>query len=431
MEGGNPELLGATLQEGGVNFAVYSSVASLVELSLYGSDGREQARLVMPKCDDGVWHCFMEGCCEGQLYGYRVHGPYEPQAGLRCNPHKLLLDPYARRIEGTLTWDDAVFDYDSTVPDEMRLSTTDSAAFVPKSAVCKGLSPLPAGPEIPWSETVFYEANVRGFTMRHPALDDARRGTFEGMQNKYVLGYLKSLGVTSLELMPVHAFIDEHHLARSGLRNYWGYNSIGFFAPMQRYGRENPLHEFRDMVRAIHDAGIEVILDVVYNHTGESGVTGPSLAFRGLDNQAYYRTVADNPGAYVNDSGTGNILDADSSIVQRLIADSLRYWSETMGVDGYRFDLASILGRHAGGFSSQHPLLEKIRIAVPDAKLIAEPWDPGPGGYQLGQFPSGWSEWNDQYRDAVRRFWRGDDEVSSELALRLCGSDDLFGNRRS
>ncbi|MDX1509040.1 MAG: glycogen debranching protein GlgX, partial [Woeseiaceae bacterium] len=285
-----------------------------------------------------------------------------------------------------------------------------------------------AGPRIPWAETIFYETNVRGFTMRHPQVDLADRGRFAGMRNTQVLEYLKSLGITSVELMPVHAFIDEHHLAKRGLRNFWGYNSINFFAPANRYAGHDPVGEFRDMVNHIHDAGLEVILDVAYNHTAEADGNGPTLSFRGLDNHAYYRLDPDDASVYVNDTGCGNTLNADSGVVQQLVIDSLRYWAVDMGVDGFRFDLGSVLGRHANGFSSDHPLLLAIAkdVVLGDRKLVAEPWDPGPGGYQLGRFPPGWAEWNDRSRDAMRAYWRGDDDTVGELARRIHGSSDLF-----
>jgi len=366
----------------------------------------------------------------GQRYGYRVHGPYLPERGYRMNPAKLLIDPYARRLDGPFTWHDAVFDYRRGEDGEgLVINTADSAAFVPKSVVC-GRTPPAArhGPGIPWADTVFYEANVRGYTMRHPAVDDASRGTFDGMRNADVLAYVKALGVTSIELLPVQAFIDEHHLAKRELRNYWGYNTIAFFAPVSRYAREDPVTEFVAMVDAIHDAGLEVILDVVYNHTGESDAFGPTLMFRGIDNLAYYRTDPEHPHRLVNDTGTGNTVNADHPCVRQLVIDSLCYWSGDLGVDGFRFDLAPVLGRHGDGFSPRHPLLEAISTEprLAGVKLVAEPWDAGPGGYQLGNFPSRWGEWNDRFRDGVRRFWRGDDGATGDFAQRLHGSSDLF-----
>lgn len=409
MLAGDPNTLGATLTDDGVNFALYSSVAERVELCLFNDDGSLIRQIDLPDCHDDIWHGFVAGSSDGQRYGYRVHGP-------GCNPAKLLIDPYARQLDGELVWHRSVFGDNSN----------DSAPFVPKGVVRPLQTPLARGTPIPWSETIFYEANVRGFTMLHPAVNNNDRGTFNGMRNRDVIAYLKALGITSVELMPVHAFADEHHLAEMGLRNFWGYNSINFFAPAPRYSISDPIAEFRDMVNALHDANLEVILDVVYNHTAESGRDGPTLSFRGIDDLTYYRVAAD--GEYINDTGCGNTIDADSPVVQRLILDSLRYWSTQMGVDGFRFDLATILGRHAGGFSSDHPLLKTIAAdpVLRERKLIAEPWDPGPGGYQLGQFLSPWGEWNDKFRDATRAYWRGDIDATADLASRLRGSADVF-----
>lgn len=418
MERGNPSLLGSTVNRDGVNFAVYSSVASRVELCLFDENGRQNACLDLPHCDNGVWHGFVPGMAAGRRYGYRVHGAYRPEDGLFCDPGKLLIDPYARRLDGNFFWHSTVYAW----------AHGNSADYVPKSVVCETLPPLVRKVRVRWADTIFYEANVRGFTMRHPAVSREERGTFDGMRNGEVVSYLKALGVTSIELMPVQAFIDEHHLSILGLRNYWGYNAINFFAPMSRYAQQDPVAEFRAMVDALHDAGLEVILDVAYNHTGEGGNQGATVSFRGLDNLAYYRTNREKAGEYVNDTGCGNTVDADSPVVQDLVLDSLNYWSRDMGVDGFRFDLATILARHADGFSPTHPLLKKITKdrALKNVKLIAEPWDPGPGGYRLGAFPRRWSEWNDRFRDASRRFWRGDKKLCGELAGRLHGSADLF-----
>ncbi len=431
METGSPAPLGATPDDDGVNFAVYSSVAESVELCLFTRHGKPAARYSLPDCTEGVWHGYLPGCEPGQRYGFRVHGPWQPEAGLRCNPNKLLLDPYCRGLEGDFTWHDAVFDY---VPgaDAFTMSGLDSAAYVPMSVVCSPLDiALRERPGIPWSQTVIYEANLRGYTMRHPAVPDMLRGTFAGMRNGRVLEYLRSLGITSVELLPIQAYIDEHHLAKRGLRNFWGYNTVAFFAPMPRFAARGGRREFLEMVNAIHDAGLEVILDIVFNHTGESGGSGPTLCFRGLDNQAYYRLEPDDSAAYVNDTGTGNTLNADHPQAQALVLDCLRYWSGELGVDGFRFDLATILGRHAHGYSREHPLLQAITAdpRLQGVKLIAEPWDPGPGGYQLGQFPDRWAEWNDRYRDTVRRFWCGDAGMSGEFARRLHGSADIFDHR--
>jgi glycogen operon protein len=431
METGSPAPLGATPDDDGVNFAVYSSVAEAVELCLFDANGKLVRSHSLPACTDGVWHGFLPGCKPGQRYGYRVHGPWRPEDGLRCNPHKLLVDPYCRELDGGFQWHDSVFDYVPGAGD-FTLNPLDSAAYVPRSVVSAPLGiRMSPRPGIPWSKTVIYETNLRGYTMRHPAVPDAERGTFAGMQNGAVLDYLKSLGITAVELLPVQAYIDEHHLARRGLRNYWGYNSVAFFTPMPRFACDDPRREFLGMVNAIHDAGMEVILDIAFNHTGESGASGPTLCFRGLDNRAYYRLEPHDPASYVNDTGTGNTINADHPQVQALVLDCLRYWSGELGVDGFRFDLATILGRHGHGFSPQHPLLEAISTdpGLRDIKLIAEPWDPGPGGYQLGHFPDRWAEWNDKYRDTARRFWRGDADMNGRFARRLHGSADIFDHR--
>jgi glycogen operon protein len=416
---GRPAPLGATTDDDGTNFSVYSSVAERVELCLFDTAGEQIASHDLPECSNSIWHGYLPGCHAAQRYGYRVHGAYVPREGLRCNPAKLLIDPYARALDGSFAWHDAVYDRNGD----------DSAPFVPKGVVCDSQQRIYYDrPRVPWAETIFYEANVRGYTMRHPAVTEANRGTFDGLRHKEVLDYLKALGITSLELMPVHAFIDEQHLAERGLRNAWGYNSISFFAPSPRYAKQDAIGEFRDMVRAIHDAGIEVILDVVYNHTGESDTFGPTLSFRGLDNLVYYSTEPGDPAVYINDTGCGNTINVDHPQVRQLILESLHYWHKDMGVDGFRFDLAPVLGRHNHGYSTTHPMLEAIASdrKLRNTKLIAEPWDPGPGGYQLGQFGRGWAEWNDRYRDTVRRFWRGDENMSGELAQRLRGSADIF-----
>jgi isoamylase len=427
---GQPVSLGASTDGGGVHFALYSGVAEAVELCLFDEHRQQVAQHMLSGPSDGVWHGYLPGCRAGQRYGYRVHGPWDPDQGLRCNPAKLLIDPWARRLEGDYEWAPAVFDFDQNAPaGTWQRSLADSAPHVPLSVV----SDVPSErnfrrPAVPWSDMVIYEANVRGYTMRHPHLSAAERGKLRGLTNGRILEYLKSLGITSLELMPVFAMVDEEFLVARGLRNLWGYNSIQFFVPDARFGEGDPVAEFRDMVDAIHGAGIEVILDVAYNHTGEGGVTGPTLSLRGIDNLAYYRTEPGAPAQYVNDSGCGNTLNVDHPRVQQLVLDSLRYWHKEMGVDGFRFDLATVLGRTAKGYQKQHSLLNRIGVdpELEGAKLIAEPWDPGPGGYQLGRFPAEWAEWNDRFRDTARRFWRGDDHQSSEFARRIHGSADLF-----
>jgi isoamylase len=431
---GSPNRLGASLEDDGVNFALYSGGAEAVELCLYDEHRHETARHFLPRQSEGVWHGFLPGCPAGQRYGFRVHGPWSPAKGLRYNPAKLLIDPYARRLDGAFKWDPAVYDYVSDAGNNSDGETwhkneLDSAPFVPLSVASyprerSGVR----SPWVPWAETIIYETNVRGFTMRHPGLPEGERGKFRGMSNGQVLDYLKALGITSVELMPVHTFIDEAFLVKKGLRNLWGYNSIQFFTPDPRFGGNDAVGEFCEMVNAIHDAGMEVIMDVAYNHTGEGSEHGPTLSFRGIDSQAYYRSEAGDPGRYVNDTGCGNTLNANHPRVQNLVLDSLAYWHRDMGVDGFRFDLATVLGRTGHGFSRKHPLLTRVGIEpeLYRAKLIAEPWDPGPGGYQLGSFPTEWAEWNDRYRDTVRRYWRGDNAQSSEFARRIHGSADLF-----
>jgi glycogen operon protein len=413
------ERLGPTPDQGGTRFAVFSSIAERVEVCLFDAAGQACARHDMVRNDDAIWTVHVPGCAAGQRYGYRVHGPYDPGRGLRCNPAKLLVDPYARRLDGEFSWVDAVFDGNDL----------DSAGALPFSVVSEpGIPAEELRPHVPWGETIFYECNVRGYTMRHPAIDATRRGTFSGLCNRDVVDYIKALGVTSVELMPVHAFIDEQHLAKLGLRNFWGYNSINFFAPMPRYARGDADVELRDMVRTLHDAGLEVILDVAYNHTGEGDGNGPTISLRGLDNLAYYRTPPYEPGTYVNDTGCGNTLNVDHPRARELVVESLAWYAEVMGVDGFRFDLATILGRRSDGYTKGHPLLMAISndARLTDVKVVAEPWDPGPGGYQLGNFPPRWGEWNAVYRDTVREFWRGDHGKSGMFARRLHGSADIF-----
>jgi glycogen operon protein len=428
IEQGQPYPIGTTCDADGVNFSVWSGGAERIELCLFGHDGQQVQKHELPAKTDDVWHGYLPGCKAGQRYGYRAHGRYAPDEGLRFNSHKLLIDPYARELSGDFRWSPEVFDF---IRDDgaLRLNDADSAGCVPKSVVTgEAGKKMHKAPAISWAETIIYEANVRGYTMRHPGIAKNERGTFRGMKNRGILEYLKALGITTIELMPVHEFIDEAALTKQSLRNYWGYNPINFFAPAGRYANGNARHEFREMVNAIHDAGIEVLLDVVYNHTGETDCFGPSISFRGIDNLAYYRTVQGNPGEYINDTGCGNTINADHPAVREMIQDSLRYWATDMGVDGFRFDLATITARSENGFSAEHPLLQQIANdnTLRSLKLIAEPWDIGPGGYQLGNFPVGWAEWNDQYRDSVRRYWRGDARATAEVARRLHGSSDFF-----
>ena len=430
IQNGNPNRLGSSFEGEGVNFALYSAGAEAVELCFFDEHRQESAKHFLPGHSDGVWHGFLPGCEPGQRYGYRVHGPWAPAKGLRFNPAKLLIDPYARRLDGRFQWVPEVFDFvPGPGPEKWRRSDTDSAPFVPLGLVDGPQRDKPAeSPWIPWSDAIIYEANVRGFTMRHPGVPEADRGKFRGLSNGRILEYLKALGITSVELMPVQSFIDESFLVEKGLRNLWGYNSIQFFAPDNRFAGHDPVTEFREMVNAIHDAGMEVILDVVYNHTAEGNEHGPTLSFRGIDSQVYYRHEPGKPGQQINDTGCGNTLNTDHVRVQNLVLDSLAYWHRDMGVDGFRFDLATVLGRNQKGFSRKHRMLARIGTApeLYRAKLIAEPWDPGPGGYHLGGFPVEWAEWNDHYRDTVRRYWRGDAGQSSDFARRIHGSADLF-----
>lgn len=429
---GSPARPGSHWDGEGVNFALYSSQAEAVELCLFDPQHKQVAIHYLPAQHDGIWHGYLPGCRPGQRYGYRVLGPWAPEKGQRFNPSKLLIDPYARELDGGFSWSGAVFDYDlSTLHGASAVlpNWSDSAAYIPKSVVSGQRKDIAwTRPPVPWAETVIYEANVRGYTMLHPDIPEQQRGKFSGLCNGRILQYLKALGITSIELMPVHSFIDESFLSGRGLRNYWGYNSINFFTPEARYAHVDAVAEFREMVNAIHDAGIEVILDVAYNHTGEGNGQGPSVSFKGIDNLTYYRTEPDDPAVYINDTGCGNTLNVDHLQVQNLIVDSLCYWHAEMGVDGFRFDLAPVLGRSGAGFDPRHPLIKRItsHAELGSAKLIAEPWDPGPGGYQLGQFPDQWAEWNDRYRDSVRRFWRGDAGQSSLLVNSMLGSRDLF-----
>ncbi len=430
---GRPHPRGATWDGEGVNFAIFSENAQKVELCIFDDEGRrELQRIELREQTDQVWHCYLPEARPGMLFGYRVHGSYKPEDGHRFNPHKLLLDPYARNIEGAVRWSDALFGYTiGSGRDDLAMDRRDSAPGMPK---CKVFDPAftwgeDRRPDVPWKDMVIYEVHVRGFTMRHPEVPPAMRGTYAGLACAPAVEYLKRLGVTTVELMPVHTFITDRHLAARGLRNYWGYNTIGFFAPDARYSASGKVAEFKTMVKTLHSAGMEVILDVVYNHTAEGSHLGPTLSFRGVDNRSYYRLAADNPRHYVDYTGCGNTLNMVHPRVLQLIMDSLRYWVTEMHVDGFRFDLAAALARELhevdrlGAFFDtlrQDPVLNQV-------KLIAEPWDLGEGGYQVGNFPIGWAEWNDKYRDTMRAYWKGDGGLIGEFARRLTGSSDLYG----
>ncbi|NNU80987.1 glycogen debranching protein GlgX [Halovulum dunhuangense] len=424
---GRPDPLGATVTERGVNFALFSAHAEQVLLCLFDPDGQETDRIPLPERTGDIWHGELRGLTAGQRYGYRVDGPYAPHSGHRFNPNKLLIDPYARALDGPLVWDPAIMGYHvGDTGQDLSYDRRDSAPFVPKSVVTP---PLPDAeeprPDTPWSETVIYEAHVKGLTMQRPGA--ASPGRYAGLAEPATIAHLKALGVTAIELLPVHGFIEDAHLAARGLPNYWGYQTLTFFAPERRYAQADPLAEFRAAVRALHEAGIEVILDVVYNHSAEGDWAGPTLMFRGIDNASYYRLGPDGR-SYVNDTGTGNTLNTAHPMVLRLVMDSLRFWAGKMGVDGFRFDLGTVLGREAHGFDRGAGLFDAIRQdpLLARCKLIAEPWDIGPGGYQLGGFPAPFAEWNDVARDTIRRFWRRDPGQVRHLSGVIAGSAHLF-----
>ncbi|WP_366926953.1 glycogen debranching protein GlgX [Pseudogemmobacter hezensis] len=425
---GRPWPMGANLVPGGVNFAVFSANATMIELCLFSPDGqREEARLPFSERSGDIWHMQVAGLAEGTLYGLRAHGPWAPEAGHRFNPHKLLIDPWARALHGSFSWDDAVFGYIAGDPAaDLSFDTRDSAAFIPKSVVTAPPAATPYQPLYSLAESVICEAHLRGATMLHPGIPEDQRGTCAGFASDHIIGHLKRCGVTAVEFLPVQATLDERFLATRGLRNYWGYNTLNWFTPEPRYTGPGGIAAFRVMVQHLHAAGIEVILDVVFNHSAESDEHGPHLSLRGLDNASYYRLVGGRH--YANDAGTGNTLDLTHPMVLRLVMDALRYWVEVGLVDGFRFDLATVLAREADGFDPGAGFLDALRQdpVLARVKLIAEPWDIGPGGYQLGAFPAVFSEWNDRYRDGLRRFWLGDPGQTADLAERLLGSAGLF-----
>ncbi len=424
--------LGARYDGAGTNFSVFSEVAECVELCLFDESGRE-TRHRLPEVTGHCWHGYVPNLIPGQSYGFRIHGPWDPGTGCICNPSKLLLDPYAKAISGEVAWNEAVFAFQqgSDLPNE-----TDSAPFVPKSVVTNPFFDWTDdhSPGIPWNETVIYEVHVKGFSVLHPEIPTELRGTYSALAHPASIDYFKRLGVTALELMPVHQFVHDGYLLDKGLRNYWGYNTIGYFAPHSEYAaRETAgvqVAEFKQMVKTLHKAGIEVILDVVYNHTAEGNHQGPTLCFKGIDNGAYYRLSPEDPRYYVDYTGTGNSLNMQHPHVLQLIMDSLRYWILEMHVDGFRFDLASTLARELHDVDRLSAFFDIIQQdpVISQVKLIAEPWDVGEGGYQVGNFPPGWSEWNGKYRDCIRDFWRGQDRTLAEFAYRVTGSSDLYEN---
>jgi isoamylase len=431
---GNPFPLGATWDGEGVNFAIFSENATAVDLCLFDSKTKKEKRIRIKEVDGHIWHVYVPNLKPGQLYGYRVYGPYEPQNGHRFNPNKLLIDPYAKALSGAVEWSDALFGYEMGNPEEdLSFSEDDSAPYVPKSVVVDSSFDWgnDRAPKIPYHQTIIYEAHVKGLTKLHPGIPDEIKGSYSAIAHPATIQYLKDLGITAIELMPVHHFVNDGFLRSKGLTNYWGYNTIGFFAPDIRYSSSGNLgeqvREFKAMVKELHKAGIEVILDVVYNHTAEGNHLGPTLSFRGIDNASYYRLAEDKRFCF-DYTGTGNTLNAMLPSVLRLIMDSLRYWILEMRVDGFRFDLASTLARELhevdrlGSFFDiihQDPVISQV-------KLIAEPWDVGEGGYQVGNFPHGWAEWNGKYRDCMRDYWRGAESMLSEFALRFTGSPDLY-----
>ncbi len=435
LDAGRPYPLGANWDGLGINFAVFSAHAEKIELCLFDDGGRREiARLPLPGYDEEVWHGYLPDADPGLVYGYRAHGPYDPGRGHRFNPAKLLLDPYAKSVIGSVRWTDAVFGYRvNSAHQDLSMDRRDSASAMPKAVVVDDHFSWgdDKRPQTPWSETVLYEAHVRGMTKLFDQLPVPQRGTLAGLSHPRIIDHLKRIGVTAIELMPIHTFLQDRMLLEKGLSNYWGYNTLGYFAPEPRYLSSGNPRELRDMVRRYHAAGLEVILDVVYNHTCEGSELGPTLSWRGLDNASYYR-LAENPRHTINDTGTGNTLNLSHPRVLQMVMDSLRYWAETYHVDGFRFDLGLTLGRQSWGFDHEASFFHVIRQdpLLSQLKMICEPWDIGPGGYQLGNFPPGFSEWNDRYRDALRRYWRGDGGLRPELAARVGGSGDLFNPHR-
>ncbi len=435
LEPGAPYPLGATWDGLGVNFAVFSANAQQIDLCLFDSAGhKELARLPLPECTDEIWHGYLSGAHPGTVYGFRAHGAYQPQRGHRFNPTKLLIDPYAKKLTGSFRWADALFGYRVHSPKlDLSLDKRDSAPAVPKCIVIDEAFDWSRDvrPEVPWSETVIYEAHLRGLSMSNPGVRQHERGTFAALASPRFIDHLHHLGITAIELLPIHAFLDERFLIERDLTNYWGYNTAAFFAPHPAYLSTRRLNELRIAVRQLHAAGIEVILDVVYNHTCEGNELGPTVSWRGLDNASYYRLIPGDERHYINDTGCGNTLNLSHPRVLQMVMDSLRYWVNSFHIDGFRFDLGVTLGREGTGFDPGSGFFDVIRQdpVLSKRKLISEPWDVGPGGYQVGHHPPGFAEWNDKFRDCVRRFWRGDAGMRAELAARITGSSELFNHR--
>src|ERR1700742_4722671 len=425
--------LGASWDGRGTNFALFSANAQKVELCLFDNQGRrELERIELPERSEDVWHGYLNDVSPGQLYGYRVHGPYEPEHGHRFNANKLVLDPYARRLAGRLVWSDAHFAYRTgSAREDLSFDRRDNARGMPKAVVVDetfNWGRREMRPQIPWEDTFIYEAHVKGLTQKRDDVPPNLRGTYGGLSSPAMIDHLKRLGVTTIELLPIHGFVDDRVLVERKLSNYWGYNTLSYFAPEPRYSLDNPLDAFRTAVARLHDAGIEVMLDVVYNHTAEGNHLGPTLSFRGIDNAAYYRLVDDDPQYYMDYTGTGNSLNVRHPHSLQLIMDSLRYWATEMRVDGFRFDLAATLAREFYDVDRLAAFFDVVQQdpVISQSKLIAEPWDVGPGGYQVGQFPPLWTEWNGKYRDTVRDFWRGEAGSLGEFASRITGSSDLY-----
>ena len=430
IEPGNAYPIGATLKDSGVNFAIFSAHAEKIELCIFDEHGqKELMRFALPQCENDIWHGFIRGAKAGLVYGYRVYGTYSPEFGHRFNHHKLLLDPYAKALKGNFTWSDRHFAYDVNDPkQDLSFDCRDNADVMFKAVVTEPFSlKIPKKP-ITWKNTVIYEGHVKGLTQLNDKIPKALRGSFLGLSHPSMIAHYRAIGITSIELLPVHQFVSEEFLTEKNLVNYWGYNSLGFFVPHKDYLNNNQLHDFQRMVDELHQAGLEVLIDVVYNHTCEGNWLGPTLSFKGIDNHSYYRLNPTEPRYYINDTGCGNTLNISHPRVLQMVMDSLRYWVQVMGVDGFRFDLATILGREVHGFDKSNGFLDAILQdpVLNGVKVIAEPWDIGPGGYQLGGFPSPWSEWNDRYRDTIRRYWRGDKGLLPELARRIHGSSDIF-----